>query len=185
MVVVRVGMEDGVIVMLDAYEELAQDRSERKRNERDGDCGDGGPEHEGVPLPLPYLADERERMCTGDVEELACRERDGRNVEDAAGNVDEGDDQEQFERVDDMVGQLRSDQVEPKGKRRREAEDGRGAKQRVDADEEADGDAPCNFLGGRTHAEQRKDGQDDAAVGPVVMDGRGGFEVDWAARVHF
>jgi len=56
-------------------------------------------------------------------------------VEDAAGDVNEGDDQEQFERVDDVVGQLRSDQVEPERKRRREAEDGRGAEQRVDADE--------------------------------------------------
>jgi len=104
-------------------------------------------------------------------------------VEDAAGDVNEGDDQEQFERVDDVVGQLRSDQVEPERKRRREAEDGRGAEQRVDADKEADGDAPGDLFGGRSHAEQRENGQDDAAIGPVVMDGRGVFE-GWAARVH-
>lgn len=68
-------------------------------------------------------------------------------MEDAAGDVDEGDDQDEFQRVDDVIGQLRGDQVEPENERRGEAEDGGGSEDGIDADEESDGDAPGEFSG--------------------------------------
>ena len=45
-----------------------------------------------MPLPTPELVDKVERMLAGDVEELARVERYGRDAEDSAGEVDEGND---------------------------------------------------------------------------------------------
>lgn len=177
-------VEDGVLVVLDADEELAEQWSEGQRDDRDGDGRDDGPEYQCVPLPLPDLADECEWVFTGDVKDLRCRERDGCDVKDAAGEVDERNEQKKFERVDDVVGELRRDEIETQKKCGREAEYGGGAEDGVDADEQAERDAPGKFARGRSHAQQREDGQDDAAVEPVVMDWRGLLDDGWAARVH-
>jgi len=93
-------------------------------------------------------------------------------VKDAAGHVDERDDENELQRVDDVVADLRGGYVETKEQCDREAEDGCAAEDRVDADEEAGGDAPGEFFGGGSHAEEREDGKHDAAVEPIVMDGR-------------
>ncbi len=82
---------------------------------------------------------------------------------------------------------LRGGYVEAKEECDREAEDGCAAENGVDADEEAGGDAPGEFFRGRSHAEEREDRKDDAAVEPVVMDGRaalGGAVAIWFAGVH-
>ncbi len=83
-----------------------------------------------------------------------------------------------------MVGQLRRGQIEPEHKRRGKAEDCGAAENGVDADEKADGDAPCELSGRSSHAEESEDRQDDAAVGPVVMDGQRVVPEDWVARRH-
>jgi len=72
MAIVGVWVEDRVFVVLDADEEFAEDRSERECDEGNGNCCESGPEHEGVPLPLPYLADECDGVLARGVEELAC-----------------------------------------------------------------------------------------------------------------
>lgn len=59
-----------------------------------------------MPLPTPELMDEVKWVFAGCVEEFACGERNGLDMEDAAGDVDEGDYQDQFQRIDDVVGQL-------------------------------------------------------------------------------
>lgn len=59
-----------------------------------------------MPLPAPELTGELERMFTGGSDEFACRERYRLGVKDAAGHVDERDDEDQFERVEEMIGQL-------------------------------------------------------------------------------
>jgi hypothetical protein len=81
-------------------------------------------------------------VLTGGAEEIAGRERHGRGVEDAAGGADEGDDKDEFERVDDVVAELGGGYVQAKEKRCGEAEDGGNAEDGADADEEAGGDAP-------------------------------------------
>ena len=73
-----------------------------------------------------------------------------------------------------MIGELGGGEVEAEKECSGETDHGGAAKDGVDADEEADGDAPGEFFGGRTHAEECEDGKGDATVRPVVMDRRGG-----------
>ena len=81
-------------------------------------------------------------MLACGVDEISCRERHGRGVKDAAGDADEGDDQDEFERVDDVIAQLRGGYVEAEEEGDCEADDRGGAEDGADADEEAGGDAP-------------------------------------------
>jgi hypothetical protein len=171
----------------DAVEQAAEEWGEGEGQKGDGDCGEDGPDDEGMPLPAPELAGESDGVFAGGVEELAGGERHGRGVEEAVAEADEGDDEDQLQRVDDVVAELRGGYVEAKGEGRGEAEDGGAAQDGVDADEEAGGDAPGQLFGRSTHAEQSEDGKGDAAVGPIVVDG-GGVWVDaggvWFDGVH-
>ncbi len=97
----------------------------------------------------------------------------GRGVEDYVAEADEGDEEKEFERVGEMVGQLRGGDVEAQEKCRGEAEDGGAAEDGVDADQQADGDAPGELARRGAHAEQREDRKGDTAVSPVVMERRG------------
>jgi len=56
-----------------------------------------------MPLPKPELPGERYGMFAGGVEELVRRERHGCGVEDSAGDADERNDQDELERIDDVV----------------------------------------------------------------------------------
>jgi hypothetical protein len=83
---------------------------------------------------------------------------------------------------------LRGGYVETEDEGQREAEDGGTAKDGVDADEEAGGDAPGQSFRRGSHAEQCEDGKGDAAVEPVVMDGRRslvGVVAIWFVGLHF
>lgn len=104
-------------------------------------------------------------------------------MENAAGNADEWDYQNEFKRVDDVVAELRSGHVKAKDKRYCEAEDGGASKNWVDADEEAGGDAPGEFFRGSAHAKECQDGEGDAAIDPVVMEGLRDAEVGFG-RLH-
>ena len=115
-------------------------------------------------------------MFAGGVEEFVRRERHRRGVKDAAGNADERDYKNEFKRIDDVVAKLRGGQVETKDKGYCEAEDHGTSEDGIDADEEADGDAPGQFLWGGSHAQESENGKRDAAVDPVVMDGRWAFD---------
>ena len=56
-----------------------------------------------MPLPEPELAGEGEGMLAGGVEELIRREGHGCGVEHSAGEADEGNDEDELERIDDVV----------------------------------------------------------------------------------
>ena len=68
-----------------------------------------------------------------------------------------------------MVGKLRCRDVEAEGEGQQQAENGGRAEQRVDADEEACGEAPGELFRGGPAAKQGKDGERDAPVGPVMV----------------
>lgn len=104
------------------------------------------------------------------VHELVCRERHRRGVKDSAGGVDEWDDEDEFERVDEVIADLRRSDVEAEEEGKSETEDGGASEDRVDADEQADGDAPGELFGGCSHTEERKNGKGEATIDPVVMD---------------
>lgn len=93
-------------MVFDSRQQRAEDRRERNCDERYGDDRDDDPEQKGMPLPEPKLAEEIYGVFVGGVEEFVCRERHGCGVEDAAGHVNEWDDQDQFKRIDDVVAYL-------------------------------------------------------------------------------
>jgi hypothetical protein len=94
-------------------------------------------------------------------------------VKDEAAETDQRDHEEQLERIYDVVSYLRGGYVETEEKGHSEAENGRAADDGIDADEEADGDAPGEFFWSRSETEEREDGKGDTPVEPVVMDGPG------------
>jgi len=79
---VRGEREDGVLVMLDAEEQPLEERAEGYGDGRDGDRCECGPDDQGVPLPHPKLADERERVVARFEEEGLRREGNGTGVEE-------------------------------------------------------------------------------------------------------
>jgi hypothetical protein len=95
--------------------------------------------------------------------------------------VDEWDDEDEFERVDEVIADLRRGDVEAEEEGKSETEDGSAAEDGIDADEQADGDAPGKLFGGCSHAEERKNGKGKAAIDPAVMNGNGASDRD-AAR---
>lgn len=103
--------DDGVLVALDAEEQLAKQWSQRERDERDGDGCDAGPDEKGVPLPLPKLTRERNGVGASGCEERFGRERHWLGAEDEAAEMDEWDYQQKFERIDDVVSDLRGGYV--------------------------------------------------------------------------
>ena len=161
-------------------QKAAEDRREREGDDGDSDCGEDGPEEECVPLPEPELAGEGEGVLAGGVEEFVRGERHRRGVEDAAGDADERDDQDQLERIDDVVAELRGGDVEAEDEGNGEAEDCGAAEDGIDADEESGGDAPGQLFGRGSHAEEREDGKRNAAVDPVVVDGSGALAGEYA-----
>jgi len=136
-----------------------------------------------VPFPEPELASESQGVFASGVEEFVRGERHGRDVEDAAGGVDEGDDQDEFKRIDDVVADLRGRYVEAEDNSYGEAEDGGAAEDGVDADEEAGGDAPGQLFRRGSHAEEREDRKGDAAVDPVVVNGS--WTLAWVTAIWF
>lgn len=93
-------------------------------------------------------------------------------MEDATGSSNERNNEEKFERIDDVIANLRGGDVETKDDGERQAEDGSAADDGIDADEEACRDAPGKLFRRGSHAKERKNWQCDAAVEPVVVDRR-------------
>lgn len=133
-------------MVLHASEEAVQEGCEDQGDRGDGDDGECGPQDEGVPLPQPELADEGEGCGACAVEELVGGERHGLGVEETGAEADEGDDQRQLQGIGDVVRELRGGDVEAEDEGDGEADDGGGAEQGIDADEESDGEAPGEFL---------------------------------------
>lgn len=181
-------VDDGVLVVLDADEEPVKERGNTESNDGDHDNGNAQPEQESVLLPLPELAGERDGAGAGGVNQRFERKGHRRGMEDYVAESDEGDQEQEFKRVDEVVGQLRGGDIEPQQECCGEAEDGSAAENRVDTDEEPDGDAPGQLLRGRSHAEECEDGKCDTAISPVVMEGRpvwlGAVRIRFA-RVHW
>ena len=109
-------------------------------------------------------------MFPGGVHELVCRERHRRGVKDTAGSADEWDDENQLQRIYDVIADLRGCDIETEEESQSKTEEGGAAEDGVDADEKAGCDAPGKFFGGCSHAEERKNRKGDAAIDPVVVD---------------
>lgn len=93
-------------------------------------------------------------------------------MEDEAAETHERDHKQEFEWIHDVVADLRGRYVQAKEKSYSEAEESGAAKDGINTDQKADGDAPREFFGSCTHAQEGEDRKSDAAVDPVVVDGR-------------
>jgi len=180
-------VEDGIFVVLDAEEEAVQDGRDGQRDDGDEDNGHAEPEGKGVPLPGPELAGEGDGAGAGGVNQRAGREGHRRGAEDDVAEAKEGNHEQELEGIDEVIGQLRGGDVEPQDEGGGETDDGGAAEHGIDADEQADGDAPGELSRGSAHAQQREDGKSDAAIEPVVVERRGaGLDAGWihVARGH-
>jgi hypothetical protein len=162
-------------VQLDANEQVSQQRGECQGKERCSNNGNTSPEEPRMPLPEPELASKGDGVGAGGVEQGARRKRHRCRVKDAAAEMDEGNDEQELEWIQDVVGKLRGGDVEAKDKRDGEAEERGRSKHGIDADHRAYGDAPGKLLRGRSHAQQRKNRKDNTPVQPSV--------VGWGAHV--
>ncbi len=86
-----------------------------------------------------------------------------------AADADKRNDQQELQRIGEVVGELRGSDVEPEDEGQREAENRGGTEDGVDADESADGEAPGQLLWGCSAAEKSENWKDDAAVDPSVV----------------
>lgn len=108
-------------------------------------------------------------------------------MEEAAGEADEGNDEQYLEGVDDVVSDLRGGYVQAEDEGDGEAGDCGASEDGIDADEDSRGDAPGQLFGSGSHTEEREDGKSDAAVDPVVANGLvvlSGVRVIGLARLH-
>ena len=160
---------------LDAEKQFTEQWGECEGDERDRDGADAEPHDEGVPLPTPELTCESDGVGAGRFEKRFGREWHWLGVKEEASEADQRDHEDKLERIDDVVSYLRGGYVETKEKGHCKAENSRAADDGIDADEETDGDAPGEFLWGRSETEEREDGQGDAPVEPVVMNGPGSW----------
>ena len=100
------------MVFVKGVEEALQQRGEDGDQEGGGEEDEEKPDDEGVPLPGPDAVGELERVVAGGVKELFAVERKGAGVEDGVADADEEEEGRELERVDEMQGNLRGDQVE-------------------------------------------------------------------------
>ncbi len=161
--------------MLGLHEQSSENGLQDKGEARDSDDGKGSPEKEGVPFPLPEQAAELEGMLAHSVEEFGCGEGKPCGVEDAGGDVQEGEDQQELQRIDDVAAELGGGDVEPEEEGGGEAQDGGASEDGVNADEESGGDAPGEFVRGGSHAQEGEDGKNGAAVDPWMARGSEGL----------
>ena len=96
-------------------------------------------------------------------------------MEDEAAKAYEWNHEKEFERIDDVVAYLRGRHIKAEEKGYCETEERGAAKNGIDADEEADGDAPGELFRSCSHTQESEDGKGDAAVDPVVLNGRGSW----------
>ena len=110
--------------------------------QRHDDCGDYAPDEKGMPLPLPHIVKKPERMVA-EVLHLLSRERETAGVKDVNAQLDKRDEEQQVERCDDLGADLRGNLVEAEDPGEEDDDERGKADGRVDADDHAQGEAPC------------------------------------------
>ncbi len=149
---------------MEAVEEALEHGSEDGDEGGDGDSGEDCPDDEGVPLPGPEQAGGRPGVMADGVEERVAFEREAAGVEEDVADLDEDEEERDLERVDEVVGDLRGDQVKTQDERDGEAEEGGGAEQGIDADHKSGGEGPGEFARRAADAEEFEDRLDEAAL---------------------
>ncbi len=156
----------------DSCKQLAKNRSQRKRGKRNGHRRDDRPQQKGMPLPQPELTKENKWVFPGSAKELVSREWHRRSMEDATRRMNERNYQDQFERINHVVANLRRSNIQPEDEGERKAKNRRAPEDGIDADEQPGSNAPGQLLRCGAHAQQRKDWKSHPSIDPVVANGR-------------
>lgn len=125
---------------------------------RDG--GDDGPDDEGVPLPLPDVVEEAERVVA-EVFELLAVHGELAGVEEVDAELDKGDEEQEVDGGDGVDADLGGDLVEAEAPGDEEDDEGGEAYGGVDSDDEAEGEAPGEAARGNASAEKAEEGAQD------------------------
>lgn len=128
-----------------------------------GDGGDDAPDDEGVPLPLPEDADEVQGVVAEMLQLLAVHGK-AAGVEEVDAQLDEGQKEEEVERGHGVDTDLGGDLAEAEGPCEQDDEEGADAYGRVDADDDAQGETPCETAGCDAAAEESQQGTQDSAA---------------------
>ena len=153
---------------------MAEEWGEERGEEGDENGGEEEPRNKGVPLPGPEEAGGVERVMVEAGDEGGAVERERAGVEEALAEADEDEDQHQLRGEEQVVDELRRNQVEAEEERHGEARQGCRADDGVDADSRAHGERPGELLGGGSDAEKVEEGRDEAGLDKVPQgEGRG------------
>ena len=105
------------------------------------DGGNDAPDDEGVPLPLPDVAEETDGVVA-EVLDLLARHGEPVGVEEVNAELDERDEEKDVKRGDEVGADLRGDLVEAEEPREQDHEERGEADGGVDTDDHAEGEAP-------------------------------------------
>ncbi len=150
------------------------------REQGHGDGGDDGPDDEGVPLPLPDVADETPGMVA-EVLDLAAAEWEAAGVEEIDAELDEGDEEKEMDGGDGVRADLGGDLIEAEGPCEHDDDEGGEADGGIDADDHAEGEAPGETAGGDAAAELAQERTQDAAAQELAD----GFGQEHRAMLRF
>ncbi len=143
--------------MLGVVMEALLEAGEQRREDGDKggyeDGGDQDPDDEGMPLPGPEEARRIPWVVAGGGEEGPSMHREMASVEDLVASADEDEEEGDLERIAQVRGDLRRDQIEAEEGGGGEGEDGGGTEQGIDAEDDSHGDAPGESIRGGTVAE--------------------------------
>ena len=89
--------------------------------------------------------------------ERACAEGD-------LSDADEEEKEDELQGIDEVVRDLRGDQIEAEQESDEKAEDGGRAEERVDANDESDCERPCQLSWGGAYTEKIEQRKDDASL---------------------
>ena len=159
------GSGEEVAVAAHGENEGAADLEGEDRGE---DGGAKKPEDEGMPFPGPEQMGEADGMTVAEMEDLGLRHGQPVGVEDDDAGVDKGKKEQPLQRGHDVDADLGGDVVETEGPGEQKHDDGGGAEERVDADNEGDGEAPTETAGADAVSEQAQEGTKDAAADGVA-----------------
>lgn len=90
-------------------------------------------------------------------------------MEETRAEPEERNEEEDLEGIDQVVGELGCGDVEAEEKGEKQAQDGGGAEDGIDADHDADGQAPGETFGAGAEAKETEDGEGDSPVEPSVV----------------
>jgi len=134
-------------LVVEPVEHVFERGTESALEEGRDDDGDDGPDDEGVPLPAPEKFGGVPGMELDGVDEGLALQRETGSVKEGDAEANEDREEQELERVHDVVAELRSDYVQAEDGCKREGEHGGRTEQRVDADDDANGDGPRQLMG--------------------------------------